>query len=339
MRAFEQAYAAADVHVEIESFEHIDEAIARLQDPASDFDVVFPVIDVLPGLVDAGLLRPLNHDYLPHVRNLWGWFRGDGPFYDPGQRYTTPYTVYTGGIGWRADVVADARRAGSPRRPVRRVPRRGVPEPGGDLRRVPRRARARSAARGRDGSPRRERRRARRGRGLPGGGGGRHRRALHRRRRLRGPARGDVRGAPGVVRRHPDGAAVRRGGGRRSARGRRRAALLVAGRSRAGRRARPHRDLLAGPQPRRRARVPRSPAALRRGARQLRVERLPGADDRRHRARRSPIRRSRGTGPCPRTCASAIVSEDAFAAGQMLVGFGPSQDARWLAQWSRVVPA
>ena len=96
------------MHVEIESFSHIDEAVARLQDPASDFDVVFPVIDVLPGLVDAGLLRPLNHDYLPHVRNLWGWFRGDGPFYDPGQRYTTPYTVYTGGIGWRADVVADA---------------------------------------------------------------------------------------------------------------------------------------------------------------------------------------------------------------------------------------
>ena len=79
VRAFEQTYAAADVHVEIESFSHIDEAIARLQDPASDFDVVFPVIDVLPGLVDAGLLRPLNHNYLPHVRNLWGWFRGNGP--------------------------------------------------------------------------------------------------------------------------------------------------------------------------------------------------------------------------------------------------------------------
>ena len=95
--------------MQVESFTHIDEAVARLQDPASDFDVVFPVIDVLPGLVDAGLLRPLNHDYLPHVRNLWGWFRdGGGPFYDPGQRYTTPYTVYTGGIGWRSDLVAEA---------------------------------------------------------------------------------------------------------------------------------------------------------------------------------------------------------------------------------------
>ena len=106
LASFDQAYAAHDVHVEVESFTRIDEAIARLQDPSSDFDVVFPVIDVLPGMVAAGLLRPLNHDYLPHLSNLWGWFRtGDVPFYDPGQRYTTPYTIYTGGIGWRADMV------------------------------------------------------------------------------------------------------------------------------------------------------------------------------------------------------------------------------------------
>jgi len=109
LASFERAYADDDLHVEVESFTHIDEAIARLQDPASDFDVVFPVIDVLASMVDGVMLRPLNHDYLPHLRNLWGWFRtGDGPFYDPGQRYTTPYTIYTGGIGWRADMVSAA---------------------------------------------------------------------------------------------------------------------------------------------------------------------------------------------------------------------------------------
>jgi len=41
----------------------------------------------------------------------------------------------------------------------------------------------------------------------------------------------------------------------------------------------------------------------------------------------------------PANLRDAIVSEEEFAAGQMLVGFGPSQDAAWLAQWSRVVPA
>ncbi|HJX06706.1 MAG TPA: extracellular solute-binding protein [Actinomycetota bacterium] len=116
LASFEQAYAEHDVHVEVESFTRIDEAIARLQQPSADFDVVFPVVDVLQAMVAAGLLRPLNHEYLPHLPNLWGWFRdGNGPFYDPGQRYTTPYTIYTGGIGWRADMVraADAPDVGA----------------------------------------------------------------------------------------------------------------------------------------------------------------------------------------------------------------------------------
>jgi spermidine/putrescine transport system substrate-binding protein len=106
LASFERRFADDAVRVRVDSFEHVDELIARLQDPSNEFDVVFPVVDVLPSMVDAGYLRPLNHDYLPHMANLWSWFRaGDQPFYDPGQRFTTPYTVYTSGIGWRSDMV------------------------------------------------------------------------------------------------------------------------------------------------------------------------------------------------------------------------------------------
>ena len=56
----------------------MDEAIAHLQDPATRFDVFFPTIDAMPGLIDAGLLRPSRHDLLPNLRNLWPWFRGGG---------------------------------------------------------------------------------------------------------------------------------------------------------------------------------------------------------------------------------------------------------------------
>jgi spermidine/putrescine transport system substrate-binding protein len=105
--AFERRYRAQDVRVEVESFVHIDEAIARLRRPDADFDVFFPTIDSIGALVGARLLRPLNHDYLPNIRNLWRDFRGrEHPFYDRGQRYTTPYTVYASGIGWRNDLVA-----------------------------------------------------------------------------------------------------------------------------------------------------------------------------------------------------------------------------------------
>ena len=99
-------HAAADVSVEVESFTTIAEAARRLRGPDGDFDVFFPTIDSLPRLAAEGLLLPLTHDLLPHVGNLWPFFtaRG-GPFYDVGQRFTVPYTVYSTGIGWRRDLV------------------------------------------------------------------------------------------------------------------------------------------------------------------------------------------------------------------------------------------
>jgi spermidine/putrescine transport system substrate-binding protein len=39
---------------------------------------------------------------------VWPAFRGDGPFYDRGARYTVPYTVYSSGIAWRTDLVTAA---------------------------------------------------------------------------------------------------------------------------------------------------------------------------------------------------------------------------------------
>jgi spermidine/putrescine transport system substrate-binding protein len=106
LEAFERRYRADDVRVHVESFLHMEEAIARLRRPDADFDIFFPTIDAIGGLVDARVLRPINHDYLSNVRNLWPAFRGsENPFYDRGQRYTVPYTTYSSGIGWRRDLV------------------------------------------------------------------------------------------------------------------------------------------------------------------------------------------------------------------------------------------
>lgn len=106
VRRFVERYAADDVDVRIEGFQSMPEAIARLQEPDAAFDVFFPVIDALPGLVASRLLRPLSHGALPHLSNLWPFFTDPGgPFYDVGQRYSVPYTVYATGIGWRTDLV------------------------------------------------------------------------------------------------------------------------------------------------------------------------------------------------------------------------------------------
>jgi spermidine/putrescine transport system substrate-binding protein len=118
LRSFEGSFPEGEVRVRVESFTHVGELVARLRDRSTRDDIVFPTVDVLGGLVAEGLLRPLSHGRLPHLDDLWGWFTSDdGPFYDPGQAYSVPYTVYSSGVGWRADLVAAAdtpERSGDP---------------------------------------------------------------------------------------------------------------------------------------------------------------------------------------------------------------------------------
>jgi spermidine/putrescine transport system substrate-binding protein len=109
--SFVRRYEDADVTVQTESFESREAAVARLSRPDARFDVFFPTVDQIGGLVEARLLQPLNHDYLPNLRNLWPQFSpsaGPRPFYDQGLGYTIPYTVFATGIGWRTDLVARA---------------------------------------------------------------------------------------------------------------------------------------------------------------------------------------------------------------------------------------
>lgn len=107
--SFVRRYRSADVSVHAESFDSRDAAVAKLSQPGARFDVFFPTVDQIGGLVAARLLRPLNHDYLPNLRNLWAQFTPPlGPFYDQGLGYTVPYTVFATGIGWRTDMVARA---------------------------------------------------------------------------------------------------------------------------------------------------------------------------------------------------------------------------------------
>jgi spermidine/putrescine transport system substrate-binding protein len=109
LESFVRRYEDADITVQTESFESRDAAVGTLRRPGAGFDVFFPTIDQIGGLVEARLLQPLNRDYLPNLRNLWPQFSPSvGPFYDWGLGYTIPYTVFATGIGWRTDMVARA---------------------------------------------------------------------------------------------------------------------------------------------------------------------------------------------------------------------------------------
>jgi len=89
--------------VQISTFNTVDEALAKIRTGQVDFDVYFPDPSLLGKLVVSKLIRPLNHDYIPNLSNVWPNLQS--PFYDVGSRYTLPYTIYTTGIGWRNDHV------------------------------------------------------------------------------------------------------------------------------------------------------------------------------------------------------------------------------------------
>lgn len=91
------------VDVKVSTFNSTDEALTRIREGEADYDIFTPSYDQIGRLVTGGLLRPLNHSYIPNIRNLWPFFTN--PWYDREWRYTVPYTVYSTGIGWRADEV------------------------------------------------------------------------------------------------------------------------------------------------------------------------------------------------------------------------------------------
>ena len=100
LKAFEKEF---DVDISLSTFNDTDEALTKIASGAVSYDIYFPSYDQIGTMVTADLLRPLNHDYIPNIDNLWPEF--PNPWYDQDWQYSVPYTVYTTGIGWRTDMV------------------------------------------------------------------------------------------------------------------------------------------------------------------------------------------------------------------------------------------
>ncbi len=105
IKSFEKKYADTGVKVELSTFNDTLEAMAKIRSGAVPFDVYFPSYDQIGKLVLANLVRPLQHSYIPNIANVYPEFLN--PFYDMEWQYTTPYTLYTTGIGWRTDRVTE----------------------------------------------------------------------------------------------------------------------------------------------------------------------------------------------------------------------------------------
>jgi spermidine/putrescine transport system substrate-binding protein len=99
IKSFEDKYATK---VEVSTFNDGDEAITKLRS-GGDLDIYNANYTEISRLVNGNIVRPLNHSYIPDIKNVWPSFTN--PWYDQEWRYTVPYTIYTTGIGWRTDQV------------------------------------------------------------------------------------------------------------------------------------------------------------------------------------------------------------------------------------------
>jgi len=91
------------VEVQVTPYSNYDEMLAKIRTPGESFDLVFPGPSVLSKMVYTELIQPINHSYVPNLKNVWPEFQD--PWYDREARYTVPYTIYGTGVLYRADMV------------------------------------------------------------------------------------------------------------------------------------------------------------------------------------------------------------------------------------------
>jgi spermidine/putrescine transport system substrate-binding protein len=94
-----------DCKVAVTEFSDMDKGLAKINSGQGAFDIMFGMnIWALGRSVAAGLIRPINHDYVPNLGgNVWTQFQS--PFYDVGAQFSVPYSVWNTGIFWRNDKV------------------------------------------------------------------------------------------------------------------------------------------------------------------------------------------------------------------------------------------
>lgn len=87
------------IEVSLTLFANNDELFSKLRAGNPGFDVIVPTNDFVTRMRIADMVQPLDHAKLPNFKNLLPAFQ-TSPF-DPGRRYSIPYTWLVLGIGYR----------------------------------------------------------------------------------------------------------------------------------------------------------------------------------------------------------------------------------------------
>ncbi len=91
--------AASGVEVNMTLFANNDELFAKFRAGNPGFDDIMPSNEYVARMIEAKMLAPLDHAKIPNKKNLLPEFQ-DADF-DPGRKYSMPYTWLVLGIGYR----------------------------------------------------------------------------------------------------------------------------------------------------------------------------------------------------------------------------------------------
>jgi spermidine/putrescine transport system substrate-binding protein len=94
------------IDVNMSLFATNDELFAKLRAGNPGFDVIVPGSEFVQRMIEANLLEPLDHAKIPNIKNVAPEFIKDAPF-DPGRKFSMPYTWLVIGIGYRKSKVKE----------------------------------------------------------------------------------------------------------------------------------------------------------------------------------------------------------------------------------------
>ena len=99
--------AATGVEVNMTLFANNDELFAKFRSGNPGFDVIMPSNDYVSRMQQAGMLMELDHKKIPNMKNIAPDFQN--PDFDPGRKYSMPYTWLVLGIGYRKSKLKTAK--------------------------------------------------------------------------------------------------------------------------------------------------------------------------------------------------------------------------------------
>jgi spermidine/putrescine transport system substrate-binding protein len=97
---------ASGIDVNMSLFATNDELFAKLRAGNQGYDVIVPGSEFVERMIQADLLEPLDHAKIPNIKNIAPEFINDAP-YDPGRKFSMPYTWLVIGIGYRKSKVKE----------------------------------------------------------------------------------------------------------------------------------------------------------------------------------------------------------------------------------------